>query len=95
MENLRKELETINETITKKYYSNEIKIEEVLEETKMLIDTQFNSIKLKNIEDKEEEFKRTRFAIKNILNSIFDIREYLDEEKIKVLAEEIAKEYLK
>lgn len=95
MENLRKELEILNETFIKKYHLSEINVDKTLAEVKMLADISFNDIKKENIEDKEEEFKRTRFAIKNILNSIFQIREYLDEEKIKTIAEEIAKEYLK
>lgn len=95
MENLRKELEILNKTFIKKYNLAEINVDKTLEEVKMLADISFNDIKKENIEDKEEEFKRTRFAIKNILNGIFQIREYLDEEKIKTIAEEIAKEYLK
>lgn len=74
---------------------NENKIKENLEEIKDNIDIEYEHIKAENIEDKEEEFKRLRFSIKNILSRQYIISNSIDKDRIKSLAEKIAKEYLK
>lgn len=94
-----KELERIlKEFVEKGGLTNTV--EETLANIKELNDKSFEEIKKEAIEDKTEEFKRLRFAIKNNINIECLVQfarenDYLTSDDTKQIAEEIAKEYLK
>lgn len=92
MEELINELRKVNEE-RKKIRMNEISENDIKEVVDTLQEYIKNTLAENNL-DSEEDIKRFKFAIRNHLNSIYEVRQNLDKEKIMELREIIANEYI-